>query len=138
MKLFFASILVLAHLNLGYSQITNSNAHVVRAIAQVRPTNTYYLTKKGNALLKDGREISGLFYYSSPPFWGDDFFFFYPSDIKSREKIKVEEVSTITFPSVNQEKFTYNIEGKYLKRKRNNGTIEKLNTSVLRNIEQVK
>ena len=122
----------------GRAQVPNSNAHVVRAIAQVRPTNSYYLTKKGKATLIDGKQIEGLFYYSSPPFWGDDFFFFYPSDIKSRQKIYVSEVSTISFPSISNEDFTYSLKGKYLVRTSSSGSVEELNTRILRNIEQSK
>lgn len=122
----------------SFGQIPNSNAHVVRAIAQVRPTNSYYLTKKGKATLTDGKQIEGLFYYSSPPFWGDDFFFFYPSDIKSRQKIGIERVSIISFPSVSREEFSYTLKGKHLVRTLPHGSVEKLNTRVLRSIEQSK
>lgn len=115
----------------SFGKIANTNV-------QVRTTNPYYLSKKGRATLISGRRIEGLFYYSSPPFWGDNFFFFYPSDIKSRQKIYVNAVSTVSFPSISREDFTYSLKGKCLVRTTSIGSVEELNTRVLGNIEQSK
>lgn len=99
-------------------------------------TNPYYLTKKGEAILISGKQISGKFFYSSPPFWGDDFFIYYPTDIKSRQEIPVADVSKISIYSEKSKEYvSYMHEGKYLKRKLSDGTEERLTTSVLRNIE---
>lgn len=117
-----------------YPQAPNAGARVVVGTAPVR-ANSFYLTRTGKATLVTGKSIEGMFFYSSPP-WGEDFFFFYPSGIKTREKILVTQVSMVSFSTVAGDEYAYILEGNSLIRAKKDGSVEKLTTKILMAIDQ--
>ena len=98
-------------------------------------TNPYYLSKSGEAVLKDGKVIKGKFYYNAPP-TGEDLLYFYDGDIKALQKIPVSSVSKISFRNKTNYIVQYTWNGDGLVRQLSDGTSEKLNTKVLRHIDE--
>jgi len=107
----------------------------ISASAQFHPmakiSNPFYNSKAGKAVLINGENIQGKFYYHSPPLSDDDSFYFYPSDAKSLKIIPIKDVKQAEFLNKNKEwvKFISN-DGK-LKRTLSDNKIEILNAHIL-------
>lgn len=131
MRYCISLVLLLSGMYWAHAQKNNLNSLIV-----INPSkNTFHLTRKGEAILVNGKRIEGLFFYSSPLF-ADDFFFFYPSGIQSREKLLITEVAEITFTSSHNENYRYKLNRKHLERKLSDESQEVLTTKVLIRIDQ--